>query len=249
MLVFDPHVGLDRLQLTPISRASADQRAGRAGRTQPGVCVRLWSAARHRAVPNKPSRRFAASISPVRSCSFCVWAKRMCCISLAGAAEGSDRHSGAGPAATSRCGRGRGVTELGRAMARLPVHPRLGRLLIEGQRFGRPERVALAAALFPNAIPLTALSTNRLIARPAPCHILGRLDRIEALEEYERTGRTSYAPGNSESRRRAFRPACSRSIASLGAAHEGSLGNPPSRRGDRIAFAAGGVSGSGRAAA
>src|SRR5205823_12576187 len=51
MLVFDPKTGLDRLQLTPISRASADQRLGRAGRTQPGVCLRLWSEAAHRARP------------------------------------------------------------------------------------------------------------------------------------------------------------------------------------------------------
>src|SRR5262249_30085141 len=43
-LAFDPALGLDRLKLTPISRASADQRAGPAGRTKPGVCVRLWSA-------------------------------------------------------------------------------------------------------------------------------------------------------------------------------------------------------------
>src|SRR5205807_5481587 len=52
-LIFDPGVGLDRLRLTPISRASADQRAGRAGRTQPGVCVRLWSASAHRARPEQ----------------------------------------------------------------------------------------------------------------------------------------------------------------------------------------------------
>src|SRR5213078_4390272 len=47
-LVFDPAVGLDRLRLTPVSRASTEQRAGRAGRTEPGVCVRLWSALEHR---------------------------------------------------------------------------------------------------------------------------------------------------------------------------------------------------------
>src|SRR5439155_11608314 len=52
-LVFDPGVGLDRLRLMPISRASADQRAGRAGRTQPGVCIRLWSASAHRARPEQ----------------------------------------------------------------------------------------------------------------------------------------------------------------------------------------------------
>src|SRR5204862_1470405 len=52
-LVYDPGVGLDRLKLTPISRASAEQRAGRAGRTRPGVCVRLWSAGGQRARPEQ----------------------------------------------------------------------------------------------------------------------------------------------------------------------------------------------------
>src|SRR5207302_7166141 len=53
LLVFDPALGLDRLRLTPIARASADQRAGRAGRTRPGICVRLWSAAAHRGRPEQ----------------------------------------------------------------------------------------------------------------------------------------------------------------------------------------------------
>ena len=50
-LRFDPNVGLDRLELLPISRASAEQRTGRAGRQQPGVCIRLWNEASHRARP------------------------------------------------------------------------------------------------------------------------------------------------------------------------------------------------------
>ena len=50
---FDPSVGMDRLRLVPISRASADQRAGRAGRTQPGVCVRLWDEPGHRGRPEQ----------------------------------------------------------------------------------------------------------------------------------------------------------------------------------------------------
>ena len=44
---YDPQRGLDRLDLTRISKASADQRAGRAGRTAPGKCLRLWSMREH----------------------------------------------------------------------------------------------------------------------------------------------------------------------------------------------------------
>ena len=40
--VFDPGSGMSRLETQRISRASAEQRAGRAGRTAPGVCYRLW---------------------------------------------------------------------------------------------------------------------------------------------------------------------------------------------------------------
>src|SRR5262249_18012673 len=50
-LVYDPSVGLDRLTLVNVSQASADQRARRAGRTQPGICVRLWSEVSHRSRP------------------------------------------------------------------------------------------------------------------------------------------------------------------------------------------------------
>ena len=44
---FDPNSGMTRLQRLPISVASADQRAGRAGRTGPGACYRAWTEARH----------------------------------------------------------------------------------------------------------------------------------------------------------------------------------------------------------
>jgi ATP-dependent helicase HrpB len=46
---YDPRHGVNTLRLAPISRAAADQRAGRAGRTGPGRCIRLWSAGEHAA--------------------------------------------------------------------------------------------------------------------------------------------------------------------------------------------------------
>jgi ATP-dependent helicase HrpB len=52
-LSHDPTVGLDRLELVPISKASAEQRAGRAGRLQPGICVRLWSESSHIGRPDQ----------------------------------------------------------------------------------------------------------------------------------------------------------------------------------------------------
>ena len=48
---FDPHRGIDTLLVEPVSQASAEQRAGRAGRTGPGRCIRLWSQTDHAARP------------------------------------------------------------------------------------------------------------------------------------------------------------------------------------------------------
>ncbi len=77
---------------------------------------------------------------------------------------------------------------------KLPVQPRLGRLLLEGQRLDQPRRVALAAALLaerdpfgrdPEATPATG--RHRTLSDV--------LDRIDAVEEYERSGRTATAHG------------------------------------------------------
>src|SRR5204862_65790 len=48
---FDSASGLTRLATVRVSRAAADQRRGRAGRTEPGVCYRLWDEAETRALP------------------------------------------------------------------------------------------------------------------------------------------------------------------------------------------------------
>ena len=48
---YEPATGITRLETVRVSRASADQRAGRAGRTQPGVAIRLWRAEQTAALP------------------------------------------------------------------------------------------------------------------------------------------------------------------------------------------------------
>ncbi len=196
-LIFDPHVGLDRLQLTPISRATAEQRAGRAGRTQPGVCVRLWSAGAHRGRPEQTEPE-------IRRVDLTGAVLQLLCLGEADLAhfpwleppkEATVRQA---LALLRRLGalNDRGVTQLGRDMARLPVHPRLGRLLMEGQRFGRLERVALAAALLSERDPFTrSFDRPASSSAPRPATPSDVLDAIEALEDHERTGRTSTPVG------------------------------------------------------
>ncbi|HZT82662.1 MAG TPA: ATP-dependent helicase C-terminal domain-containing protein, partial [Gemmataceae bacterium] len=195
LLLYDPAVGLDRLKLTPVSRASADQRAGRAGRTRPGVCVRLWSEVSHHARPEQTEpeiRRVDLAgavlqllavgekdvlrfpwLEPPREATV---ARAMELLGRLGAVAGG------------------AVTDLGRALVKLPVHPRLGRLLIEGQRHGQPERAALAAALLSERDPFARGLES---AGDAGRHrtLSDVLDRVEALEEYERDGRTATAHG------------------------------------------------------
>src|SRR5205814_1519549 len=93
---------------------------------------------------------------------------------------------------------GDAVSEVGQVIARLPVHPRLGRMLVEGQRLGQTERVALAAALLAERDPF-ARGPN-VPPRLGPPHptVSDVLDRVEALEEFARSGReeTPFGPLN-----------------------------------------------------
>jgi ATP-dependent helicase HrpB len=195
-MTFDPAVGLDRLKLTPISRASAEQRAGRAGRTRPGICVRLWSAMAHRARPEQATpeiRRvdLAGAVLHLlcfgeKDVSRFPWpepppeatvTQALALLHRLGAVQRGD------------------VTDLGRAMARLPAHPRVARLLIEGQRLGEPRRVALAAALLSERDPFTrplddAPPDHRRAATESDL-----LDRVEGMEQFEDTGQTQTALG------------------------------------------------------
>jgi len=181
---FDPNAGLDRLRLVPIARDSADQRAGRAGRTRPGVCIRLWDETGHRARPDRTEpeiRRvdlagavlqlLAIGEDPLRF----PW--------LDAPRPESVQHALAlldllGFTQTGS------LTESGRAAAGLPVHPRLARLLLDGERLGAPDRAALAAALLSERDPF-----QRDDSRPAAATSSDLLDRVEAVEEFERTKR------------------------------------------------------------
>jgi ATP-dependent helicase HrpB len=195
MLLFDSAVGLDRLQLTQISRASAEQRTGRAGRTQPGVCVRLWSEASHRT-------RAETTEPEIRRVDLAGAVLQLLCLGEADVAKfpwlEPPREAAVDQALAllRRLGAvDRGVTELGRSLGRLPAHPRLGRLLLEGQRWGDTERAALAAALlserdpFMRSLPGVAPACARL---PTVSDVL---DRALALEQYERHGHPDPALG------------------------------------------------------
>jgi ATP-dependent helicase HrpB len=190
MLRYDERTGLDRLELTTISRASADQRAGRAGRTQPGVCLRLWPEAAQRSraefeLPEIERVDLAGAMLQVLcwiepDLTKFPWFEAPSDASIQRARRLLERLDAASSS---------GVTPLGRVIAGLPVHPRIGRLLIEGARRDCVEQVAMAAALLSERDPFLrpergpgerrkALTTSRSDV----------LDRVHALELFERQG-------------------------------------------------------------
>ena len=190
-LVFDPKTGLDRLQLTPISRASADQRAGRAGRTEPGVCVRLWSASSHRLRPEhiEPEIRRVDLAGPVLH--LLSWGERAVDKFPWFEAPPPERVARA-LALLRRLGavNDQGITAHGQALATLPVHPRLGCLLLEGRRLGHVEKAALAAAVLAERDPF-----SRSMSAERQDTLSDVLDRVEVLEAFERHGRSTSSLG------------------------------------------------------
>ena len=193
-LVHDSALGMDRLTLGPISRSSADQRTGRAGRTAPGVCVRLWDEFGHKSRPEQtvPELLRVDLAGPV--------------LQLLAMGEADPRSfpwldpppAGAVDRAfrlltTLGLIRDNALTPDGTLAARLPVHPRLGRLLVSGHRLGVPERAALAAALLSDRDPFER--PPGLPTRIGPPTESDLLDRVEAWEEFERTGRIETAVG------------------------------------------------------
>ncbi len=182
-LRFDPATGLDRLELGRVSRASADQRAGRAGRQAPGLCLRLWGAWEHPTLPERETPEVARVDLAAPALQLLAWGEPD--LAAFDWFEPPDPAALAGALALLRqlgATDEHGVTGLGRTLARLPVHPRLARLLVEGHRLGVPREAALAAAVLAERDPFLRSSS----VRPSRSDLL---DRVDALEDFERRGR------------------------------------------------------------
>ena len=144
---FDPATGLSRLRTVTTSKASADQRAGRAGRTAPGVAYRLWSESQHLGRSAWPEPEMSgADLAPL-VLELAAWG------APPGALGWLDPPPGAAfEVATSLLTElgaltdGR-PTELGRRLLELPLHPRLARMLLMAPPDGRRTAALLAAML------------------------------------------------------------------------------------------------------
>ncbi|RMH43606.1 MAG: ATP-dependent helicase HrpB [Alphaproteobacteria bacterium] len=163
---FDPGSGMSRLVTERVSRAEAAQRRGRAGRTAPGWCFRLWTRAEEGGLPAHPPAEIEIADVTALALEVAVWGTPIEELALLSPpppgpwaeAQALLRSLGAVDA------EGR-VTEHGRAMAALPVHPRLAHMLLSAG---------------PAGATLAALSTERDPLLPgAPVDISLRLAAVE----------------------------------------------------------------------
>ncbi|MFK7870466.1 MAG: ATP-dependent helicase HrpB [Roseobacter sp.] len=168
---FDPGSGMSRLVTTRVSKAEATQRAGRAGRLEPGICYKLWTRGDDGALPAFPPAEIDIADLSGFALELANWgaapsdlaflspphdgrlAEARAVLTMLGALDTSGR-----------------ITAHGRALTRLPIHPRLAHML---QICG------------PEASNLAALLSDRDIFRGAPVDIALRLQALQAPDRCE----------------------------------------------------------------
>jgi len=219
-LQYDPATGMDRLVTVKTSQAAAIQRRGRAGRIAPGVCYRLYSQHDFQTmIPFAPPEILIADLSSL-VLGLAAWGVRdPAALSWLdpppAAAWDTARRLLVDLGALDQTG---AVTSLGRAMSRLPLHPRLARLLLRATEQGCPRLGAdLAALLSERDILRRSFRDQTLSATTAD--VSGRFRILEEWRKTRERGRrqnrqgTSLPPGKNERAAAADPPGGCRGIA------------------------------------
>ena len=178
---FDPRSGLSRLTTMRISRASSEQRAGRAGRLAPGVCYRLWSETTQRGlVPQSPPEIRAADLAPL-ALELAAWGVRdaRTLSWLDPPPEAAFRRARELLTELEALDDSGKITKTGRAMVRLPLHPRLSHMLFAAQPLG----------LDALACDIAALLSERDILAGEWRRSVDFSQRLEALWAFRQHGR------------------------------------------------------------
>lgn len=183
---FDAGTGITRLRTQACSQATADQRAGRAGRLGPGICFRLWSEAEHRARPafDEPelhsvdlSSMALALLEWGVSCASELnwidpprpqaWLRATDLLLQLGAATNKGTLQ---------------ITPLGRRLARLPLEPRIGKLLLHALDYGAPTTGLRLAAILSSDRRAGPIDIGELLGsqRSRELHRLIELERLFA---------------------------------------------------------------------
>ncbi|KZY36970.1 ATP-dependent helicase HrpB [Roseovarius sp. HI0049] len=162
---FDPASGMSRLVTEPVTRAEATQRAGRAGRVAEGTCYRLWSKGEEGALRAYPPAEIEAADLAGLALELALWGAQPEDLDfLTPPAPGSYAEAQALLRMLGALDRENRITPHGKALAALPLHPRLAHML------------AMAG---PDAAPLAALLAERdLLPRGAPVDLSLRLAAV-----------------------------------------------------------------------
>lgn len=147
---YNPERGISSLLLEPISRASADQRQGRAGRTAPGVCYRLWTESGHLNRPERNTPEIQRSdLAEVVLLLHSLHVRAVAQFDWLDAPERSavERAEALLKTLGALDHKTGELTSEGRQMLRLPMHPRYSRLLVEAARHRCVPAASLCAAL------------------------------------------------------------------------------------------------------
>ena len=146
---YEPDVGLTRLETVRVSRASADQRRGRAGRTEPGVCYRLWDEPQTSSLAASSTPEILAAdlsslvldlahwgVTDPAKLDFldppprAAWSEARSLLQELGAIDGDGR-----------------ITDEGRALRQLPLPPRIARMVVDAAAQGEADIAADIAAV------------------------------------------------------------------------------------------------------
>ena len=144
---FDPGSGMTRLDTQRISRASATQRAGRAGRLEPGVCYRLWSEDQHAQLAAYGSAEILQADLAGLALQLARWGvtpHELVWLDVPPAASYAQAQQLLERLGALSNGK---LTPHGEAMAELAAHPRIAHLLLRGQALGLADMACDVAAL------------------------------------------------------------------------------------------------------
>lgn len=204
---FDPNTGLTRLTTEKIAKASAEQRAGRAGRMEPGVALRLWSEQEHlQRRDYSPPEITNADLMPLalgllsfgcQSLDELEWLDRP---SDANWQQAIDQLRALG-ALTPSDGDSTQLTPAGEQFAKLPCHPRLARLLLSGYELGISDIACNLAAILSEQTPseLGCDIHNHLNALSSPkAHLKPWQQRIKTLAKQFKSLLPKAAPAPSK---------------------------------------------------
>ncbi|NPD29373.1 ATP-dependent helicase HrpB [Corallococcus exiguus] len=196
-----PWSGLPQLKLGKVSRASAVQRAGRAGRTRAGHCVRLYTQHDFDGRPDQEApeiRRtdlaetvLSLRASGVKDLTAFPFFEPPPAPALE-AAETLLRRLGAVDAKGQ-------VTDVGQRLLRFPVHPRQARVIVEGERRGVGGDAAVLAALMGERDIRREARANLGGGGRASALVSGPSDLLELLERFREAGRSGFASGRMQS--------------------------------------------------